>query len=299
MPPLDLAQMEIDYGDLKEAMDTLPHEQRERIMKMVVSKASTAAEAFLRGWEGLAEVYIELKAMGAPAEAQKVMAVLGVTAGEAEQMVQAYQARRDPRYAPLLTNRRSYQAINGIVSNEKSRQLTLSTDVVTVELESLDPDSLGGKDVLPVHPTLAGATGEDGTAALLDRIGLKYESQKGRCYLCDFGESKRPDFSVSGISARNDNTLSAGFYIETTLRLHGNSKDLSLFYLLHQIVSYADLPTIVIFDGPNLSDRVIEWARRFSKERKGKSNKAGGQLYWVATQEQFREWVLRKIGRQS
>jgi hypothetical protein len=68
---------------------------------------------------------------------------------------------------------------------------------------------------------------------------------------------------------------------------------LGLFYLLHQIVKYSDLPTIVVYDGPVVSERVWEWARSF-RQRHERENK----LFAVVTNQEFREWALRKLGSQ-
>jgi len=226
------------------------------------------------------------------------MKAIGPGAGELQKMIKALKYLQDPRFAELLKGKISPDQICGTIDNYQSQQQKLSLgetikyDVETT-VDDLSFDSLKGNDVLNVSPTTSGSMGEDTIKSILDRLGIKYEEQWRNAFLCDFGEAKRVDFKVGTVRSKADARLSNGFYIETTSRLTESNKDLGLFYLLHQIVKYSDLPTIVVYDGPALSERVWDWARSFRKRHEREN-----VLFAVVTSQEFREWALRKLGSQ-
>lgn len=214
-------------------------------------------------------------------------------------MMRAKVLLADPRYHHLVGDKISPKQICGAVDAYKNEQTRLDTESVTkydivTEVQDLSFETMASSDVLPVSPNMAGVTGEETIKSILDALSIEYVPQWPNAYPCDFGEQKRPDFKVGTVKSMGDARLANGFYIESTQRLSERSKDLGLFYLLHQIVQYADLPTIVVYDGPMLSDAVWNWAQEF-KVHHEKSNR----LFAVATMQQFRQWALRKIGRQA
>lgn len=214
-------------------------------------------------------------------------------------MMRAKLYLSDPRYSSIVGDKISPKQICGAVDAYKAEQKRIDIEGVaqydvTTDVQDLSFESLNSNDILPVSPNLAGVTGEETVKSILDALNISYVPQWPNAYQCDFGERKRPDFKVGTVKSMSDARLANGFYIESTQRLTERSKDLGLFYLLHQIVKYADLPTIVVYDGPMLSDAVWEWAQTF-KAHHEKSNR----LFAVATMQQFRQWALRKIGRQA
>lgn len=229
----------------------------------------------------------------------KCLSQVGPGQGELKEMMRAKVILADPRYQDLIKNKVSPKQICGAVDAYKNEQLRIDTEAVTTydittDVEDLSFETLGSADVLPVSPNVAGATGEETVKSILDALKIEYVPQWPNAYACDFGERKRPDFKVGTVKSMGDARLANGFYIESTQRLTERSKDLGLFYLLHQIVQYADLPTIVVYDGPMLSDAVWNWAQEFKVQ-----HEKGNRLFAVATMQQFRQWALRKIGRQA
>lgn len=263
---------------------------------MVVGSYKTA-------WMALASFGIELedisKRHNIPELFEQALNHIGPGDGELLEMIRAFKYYKDPRFAEKMIGRTTPKQILGVVSSWETQQQKLSIgEVISYDVETtvnnLSFESLDGNDVLSVSPTTSGAMGEDTIKSILDRLGIKYQEQLRNAFICDFGEAKRVDFKVGTVRAKGDARLSNGFYIETTSRLTESNKDLGLFYLLHQIVKHSDLPTIVVYDGPALKERVWEWARAF-RERHGKENK----LFAVVTNQQFREWALRKLGSQA
>lgn len=223
---------------------------------------------------------------------------VGPGVGELKEMMRALQYSNDPRFASIIEGKISPAQICGAVDSYLHFQEEMNINkvtryAVTTEVEDLSFATLGTDDVLAVSPTTAGAIGEDTVKSILDRLGIVYSEQYRDAYMCDFGEIKRPDFKVGAVKSKGDARLSNGFYIESTTRLTEKHKDLGLFYLLHQIAQYSDLPTIVVYDGPMLSDRVWSWAQAFCRKHM-KDNR----LFAVVTYQQFREWALRKLGSQ-
>lgn len=279
-----------------------PYEARAEAESLFATKHLMVVGTWQTAWKALASFAIELEDISKrheiPELFEQSIKAIGPGGGEIQEMMRALKYLQDPRLAELLQGKISPKQICGVMTNYQTDQQTLSLageieyDVKTT-VDDLSFDSLGGKDVLSVSPTTSGAMGEDTIKSILDRLGIKYEEQWRNAFLCDFGEQKRVDFKVGTVRSKGDARLSNGFYIETTSRLAGINKDLGLFYLLHQITTYSDLPTIVVYDGPALSERVLEWARSF-RQRHERENK----LFAVVTNQQFREWALRKLGSQ-
>lgn len=252
----------------------------------------------------IAAFCIELKAAserhGVPELFEQCLRQVGPGIGELKEMMKALEYYEDSRYQELIGSRVSPAQICAIVRQYEAEQLeanlgdAIKYDVVT-EVQDLSFESINTDDVLPVVPAIAGQTGEQSIKAILEMLGIPVQDQFHNAYMCDFGEMKRPDFKVGSVKSKSDSRLSQGFYIESTQRLAKSSnKDLGLFYLLHQVVRYADLPTVVVYDGPALSDRVWGWAQRFKK-----AHEKDHRLFAVVTHQQFREWALRKLGGQN
>lgn len=221
-----------------------------------------------------------------------------ITEPEIKRWVQALEAKSDPRYCELVKRYRDPSRILGVVSQTSITQTSAKFDDERVDVDTFDPQTIG-TDRLKTTANISGKIGEDSVKAILDALGWAYETQDPAQYLCDFGEQKRPDFAVRGIAARNDTTLAAGFDIEVTIRLQTSDKDLGLYYLAHQCVFNSIRPTIIVFDGPDISERVQKWSRAFAKKHFGKRNANGGGLFWVFSIQQFREWAQVKVGRQG
>ena len=280
-----------------------PYEPRAEAEKLFANKHLMAVGSYKTAWMALASFGIELEDIcqkhNTPELFSQALNQIGPGGNEMQEMMKAYKYYQDPRFAEKLIGRTTPKQILGVVSRWETEQQKLSIgevakyDVETT-VDNLSFESLNGDDILSVSPTTSGAMGEDTIKSILDRLEIKYQEQLRNAFICDFGEAKRVDFKVGTVKAKGDARLSNGFYIETTSRLTESNKDLGLFYLLHQIANHSDLPAIVVYDGPALSERVWEWARSF-KQRHERENK----LFAVVTNQQFREWALRKLGSQA
>lgn len=283
-------------------LSQFPVEARSEVEMLFAKKHLMVCGSWQSAWQSIAGFCIELQDVaqrnGVPDLFDRCLAVVGPGVGELKEMMRAKSYLDDPRYTHIIGNKISPAQICGAVDAYKNEQLRIKTEPtvydVTTGVADLSFETLGTADVLAVPPTLAGSTGEEPIKAILNKLQIPFEEQWSQAFLCDFGEMKRPDFKVGSVGSAGDARLADGFYIETTQRLGTSSRDLGLFYLLHQIVQYADLPTIVVYDGPRLSDRVWDWAQGFKKKHERE-----GRLFAVATHQQFREWALRKLGRQG
>jgi hypothetical protein len=283
-------------------LSRFPHQAKNEIEALFAAKHLMAVGSWQSAWKMVASLCVELQDVTIRHEVPELFDLLikqiGPGPGELKEMMRALQYSNDPRFTSIIEGKVSPSQICGAVDNYLHFQEGMAIDkvmsyAVTTAVEDLSFGSLGTSDVLAVSPTTAGAMGEDTVKSILDRLGIAYTEQYRDAYMCDFGEMKRPDFKIGAVKSRSDARLSNGFYIESTTRLTEKNKDVGLFYLLHQVTQHSDLPTIVIYDGPALSDRVWDWARGFRKKHE-KDNR----LFAVCTYQQFREWALRKLGSQ-
>lgn len=272
-------------------------------MNLYATKHQMVVGGWQTAWINLASYAIEIentcREAGYPEFAEQCLKAMFPATGELREMIKAFHYMQDPRFKEIIKGKISPGQICGAVASYQSSQQRLEFEGavpydITTDVQDLSFDSLAGDDVLPVMPTTAGVTGENTIKALLDHLGIEYTPQWPQAFMCDFGEMKRPDFKVGTVKCKGDPRLSNGFYIESTTRLSENHKDVQLFYLLHQVAQYADLPTIVVYDGPALSDRAWAWAKAFEKK-----HQRDNRLFAVVTFQQFREWMLRKIGSQA
>jgi len=282
----------LDY----EMFDQLPAAVRQRVLEDGIP----ALRGYHTSWQALGRLWLDAKAAAGDDEetADRAIRSLNLQPGPVREWARALQYRADPKYANAIGQSRTPEAIvaKGRAWENNQLQLNPKTDYydVTTSVKDLSFDSLCGDDVLKASPNVAGATGENAIKAILETLGIKFEEQYQRAFLCDFGEEKRPDFKVGTVRAQADARLARGFYIESAMRLNVRDKDLGLYYLLHQIVQFADLPTIVVYDASIISDRVAGWSARFNEK-----HRSGGKLFGVVTLQQFREWAIRKLGKQQ
>lgn len=270
---------------------------------LFATKHLAAVGTWQSAWKMVASFCIEIqdisKKHNVPELFDQTIKCIGPGVGELKEMMRALTYTQDPRFTELLKGKISPPQICGAIDNFFAQQEKMDIDgvtpyAVTTIVQDLSFDTIGSNDVLAVASTTAGAMGEDTVKSILDRLNIEYIEQYRDAYVCDFGECKRPDFRVGAVKSQGDARLSNGFYIESTMRLTERNKDTGLFYLLHQIAQHSDLPTIVVYDGPAVSDRVWAWAQDFRKKHM-KDNR----LFAVVTYQQFREWALRKLGSQA
>ena len=295
-----LSQFTPDLSFLRQ----LPSEPRSELESIFASRHLMVCGSWQSAWQNVAGFCLELQEIctrhGMPEIFDKCLSQVGPGQGELKEMMRAKMILGDPKYAALVADKISPKQICGAVDAYRTEQIRLNTEAVTVydvvtQVQDLSFETLGSSDVLNVSPNVAGITGEQTVKSILDALNISYTPQWPNAYgPCDFRELKKPDFKVGTVKSLGDARLANGFYIESTQRLSERSKDLGLFYLLHQIVHHADLPTIVVYDGPQLSQSVWDWAQEF-KAKHERTNR----LFAVANIQQFREWALRKIGRQS
>jgi hypothetical protein len=258
MPPLTanpfgIEQVPINFEAASEILSSCTELQRQRCINLIVQKGSTAADNYTRGWQDMAILYREIEVeIGAEKAPKFFERTFAITENEIKRWVQALQAKADPRFSELVKRFRDPTRILGVVSQAGTNQISAKFDDERIDVDTFDPRTIG-TDRLKTTPNISGKIGEDSVKAILDALGWTYDTQDPNQYLCDFGEKKRPDFAVRGIAARNDTTLAAGFDIEVTTRLQTSDKDLGLYYLAHQCVNNSVRPTIIVFDGPDIS----------------------------------------------
>jgi len=298
---LKAEQIPINYQAANEVLASCTEQQRERCLDLILQKGSSAVADYTRGWQNMAILYKQVESEIGPEKAGKFFdRAFAITENQIQRWLKALEFRHDPRTYDVVKNYRDPERIIGKAYDFLNRpnQLIAGFNEDRIDVETFDPRTIAS-DRLKTTPNISGLIGEATVKAILDGLGWTYTDQDASQYLCDFGESKRPDFTVKGIAARNDTTLAAGFYVEVTTRLNTSDKDLGLYYLAHQCAFNAALPTIIVFDGPGISDRVQSWARGFAEKHHAKRNANGGCLYWVFTLQQFREWAQVKVGRQG
>lgn len=280
-----------------------PYEAQAEVKSLFAAKHLMVTHGWQTAWMNIAAFCLELKNAaerhGVPEMFEQCLRQVGPGMGELKEMMTALCYYKDERYKELIGNRVSPTQICSVVRQYQAEQLTVDIDGVShfdvhTDVEDLSFESINSDDVLPVTPAVAGQTGEQSIEAILSVLKIEFTSQYPKAYMCDFGEMKRPDYRVGTVRSKGDARLSKGFYIESTQRLASKGKDLGLFYLLHQIVQHADLPTIVVYDGPELSDNIWYWAQGFKRKHEKDS-----RLFAVVTHQQFREWALRKLGGQN
>jgi hypothetical protein len=282
----------LDYA----MFEQLPAAVRQRVLEDGIP----ALRGYHASWQALGRLWLDAKdaAAGDEETADRAIRSLNLQPGPVREWARAWQYMTDPKYALAIGQAKTPESIaaRGRAWDANQLQLNPTTDHydVTTSVKDLSFDSLSGDDVLKASPNIAGATGENAIRTILETLGIKFEEQFQRAFLCDFGEEKRPDFKVGTVKAQSDARLARGFYIESAMRINTRDKDLGLYYLLHQIVQFADLPTIVVYDAPMISDRVAGWAARFNDK-----HRSGGRLFGVVTLQQFREWAIRKLGNQK
>jgi hypothetical protein len=270
------------------------------VRRLVLENGIPALRNYENSWQALGRLWLDAKAADGGDEdaADRAIRALGLPPKQVREWVISCQYRSDPRYQNVIGQARTPESIAARCRAWDNNQLQLNpvTDRydITTEVKDLSFETLAGDDVLKASPNVAGVTGENAIQVILETLGIHFETQYERAYLCDFGEMKRPDFKVGSVKAQSDARLARGFYIESAMRLRSRDKDLSLYYLLHQIVQFADLPTIVVYDAPEVSERVTSWAARFNEKHKGE-----GRLFQVCNLQQFREWTIRKLGKQK
>jgi hypothetical protein len=270
------------------------------VRRLVLENGIPALRNYQNSWQALGRLWLDAKAAdgGDEDSADRAIRALGLPPKQVREWAIACQYQADPRYANAIGQARTPESIIGKGRAWDNNQLQINPITehydVTTEVKDLSFETLAGDDVLKASPNVAGVTGENAIQVILETLGIPFEAQYQRAFLCDFGEEKRPDFKVGSVKAQSDARLARGFYIESAMRLRCRDKDLGLYYLLHQIVQFADLPTIVVYDAPDVNERVASWASRFNEK-----HKSGGKLFGVVTLQQFREWTIRKLGKQK
>lgn len=275
--------------------------QRQRCLDLILQKGSSAVADYTRGWQNMAILYQSVEIEIGPEKAGKFFdCAFAITEKQIQSWLKALEYRHDPRTFDIVKGHREPARIIGAAEEflRGPNQLIAGFDDKRIDVDNFDPRTIT-TDRLKTTPNISGKIGEDSVKAILDALAWGYRTQDPAQYLCDFGELKKPDFTVKGIAAKNDTTLAAGFYIEVTTRLNTSDKDLGLYYLAHQCVFNSIRPTIIVFDGPGISERVQSWALAFATKHFSKRNANGGGLFWVFTIQQFREWAQVKVGSQG
>ena len=128
----------------------------------------------------------------------------------------------------------------------------------------------------------------------MSRLGIQYQPQFIAPFI-GWGKSKQSiiDFKVA---AFDDEPLDRGFYIEVKWRNRQISADDNLTALLHNIESWYDLPTLVLYDGEGAVKGTYERVRHQMEQKRRKLN---DKLLAVMTYNEFVLWAQTQLGQQE
>jgi hypothetical protein len=145
-----------------------------------------------------------------------------------------------------------------------------------------------------ISPQVAGAIGEDSVKQVLKRLGIKHDYQWIAPWI-GWGKTRQSvvDFKVG---AFDQEPLDKGFYIEVKWRNRQISADDNLTALLHNIESWYDLPTLILYDGEGSIPDAYERVRH---QMKRKNRTLQTKVLAVYTFSEFVTWAHRQLGDQT
>jgi hypothetical protein len=212
-------------------------------------------------------------------------------------LIPAFRFAADPKTAPQVAHLKDLRQIQGFTNS----QLTLNSSLPELPFEPETPNRLaseinfndlseGGK----LTPHLAGRIGEDSVEGVLKRLSIDYSTQFIAPFI-GWGKSRqsRIDFKVAAFDAA---PLEQGFYVEVKWRNRQLSADDNLTALLHNIESWYDLPTIVLYDGEGAVKEACETVRHQMDQKRRKLN---DKLLAVMTFNEFVLWAQTQLGQQE
>ena len=223
---------------------------------------------------------------------------MGLPARQFRSLIPAFRYKQNPLTAPNVAHLHMLSQVKGKIDSE---QLALPNSQVMATIEPRTPNKLaaplnfdnlsqGGR----LAPHTAGKIGEDSVETVLCRLGIEYQAQFTAPFI-GWGKSKqsRVDFKVA---AFDDEPLDRGFYIEVKWRNRQLSADDNLTALIHNIESWYDLPTLVLYDGEGAVKDAYDTIRHQMEQKR---RKLGDKVLAVMTFNEFVLWSQTQLGQQE
>ena len=211
--------------------------------------------------------------------------------------IPAYRFSTDPKTAGQVAHLPALTQVQGYIN-----QLSLGgSKSENGPLEPVAPNRAAGAinfeaptEGAKIRPQIAGAIGEESVGQVLTRLGIKHDVQWVAPWI-GWGKTRQSivDFKVS---AFDQEPLDKGFYIEVKWRNRQISADDNLTALLHNIESWYDLPTLILYDGEGSIPDAYERVRH---QMKRKNRNLHTKVLAVYTFSEFVSWAQRQLGDQS
>jgi hypothetical protein len=212
-------------------------------------------------------------------------------------LIPAYRFATDPKTAPQVAHLKDLRQIQGFRNNqltfkESNKQVSWQPSTPNKIVGDINFDDISGGGKLTPH--LSGRIGEDSVEGVLKRLSIDYTTQFIAPFI-GWGKSRqsRVDFKISAFNA---SPLEKGFYLEVKWRNRHVSADDNLTALLHNIESWYDLPTLVLYDGEGAVKEAFETVK-YQMEKKRR--KLGEKLLSVMTFNEFVLWAQTQLGQQE
>jgi hypothetical protein len=224
--------------------------------------------------------------------------VMHLPARQFRSLMPAWRYKQNPLTASKVAHLRMLGQVKGKMDSE---QLGLPSHNPAVNFEPATPNrlaapidfsNLGKGAQLTSH--VAGKIGEDSVEGVLKRLSIAYQPQFIAPFI-GWGKSKqsRIDFKIA---AFDDEPLNKGFYIEVKWRNRQISADDNLTALLHNIESWYDLPTIVLYDGEGAVCDAYETVKHQMEQKRRKLTE---KLLSVMTFNEFVLFAQTQLGAQQ
>ena len=211
--------------------------------------------------------------------------------------IPAYRFATDPNTAGQVAHLPALTQVQGYIN-----QLSLNgSKDASGPLEPVAPNQAVGAinfeapmEGAKISPQVAGAIGEESVGQVLTRLGIKHDTQWVAPWI-GWGKTRQSivDFKVG---AFDQEPLEKGFYIEVKWRNRQISADDNLTALLHNIESWYDLPTLILYDGEGSIPDAYERVRH---QMKRKNRHLQNKVLAVYTFSEFVSWAQRQLGDQS
>lgn len=212
-------------------------------------------------------------------------------------LIPAFRFAADPKTAPQVAHLKDLRQIQGF----KNSQLTLNPDLPELPFEPRTPNRLaseinfdnlsqGGK----LTPHIAGRIGEDSVEGVFKLLEIRHTKQFPAPFI-GWGKSQQSviDYKVEPFNAA---PLERGLYVEVKWRNRKLSADDNLTALLHNIESWYDLPTIIVYDGEGAVKEACETVRHQMEQKRRRLN---DKLLAVLTFSEFVLWAQTQLGQQE
>jgi hypothetical protein len=211
--------------------------------------------------------------------------------------ITAYRYATDPKTAGQVAHLPALTQVQGFIN-----QLPLGGSRGDAGLlEAASPNRASGAinfdapmEGAKISPQVAGAIGEDSVGQVLRRLGIEH-TQWWPAPWIGWGKTKQSvvDFKVG---AFDQEPLDKGFYIEVKWRNRQMSADDNLTALLHNIESWYDLPTLILYDGEGSIPDAYERVRH---QMRTKNRNLQAKVLAVYSFSEFVSWAQRQLGDQT